>query len=146
MIHVFAVATPLLTNVPPSTNRISPPQVTLTLSYHYYIIRVKTKRVIINSSLLMQQYIHSGSNTASLAEHMGTKISDHLFMTPNKLSEEMVKCASSIYSKLLLIPKLISIVRKLSFHLKNSMICGVQASERTPLLMISSISADLIAQ
>lgn len=48
----------------------------------------------------MQQYIQNGSNTGSLAEHMGTRISDHIFMTPNKLSEEMIKCVSGIYSKL----------------------------------------------
>ncbi|KAH0851696.1 hypothetical protein HID58_036102 [Brassica napus] len=29
---------------------------------------------------------------------MGTKISDHIVMAPNKLSEEMIKCASAIYS------------------------------------------------
>ncbi|KAH0886033.1 hypothetical protein HID58_062129 [Brassica napus] len=51
-------------------------------------------------STLNQRSTFSGSNTASLAEHMGTKISDHIFMTPNKLSEEMIKCASAIYSKL----------------------------------------------
>ncbi|EOA26696.1 hypothetical protein CARUB_v10022780mg [Capsella rubella] len=50
--------------------------------------------------LSIHEYIQNGSNTASLAEHMGTRISDHIFMTPNKLSEEMIKCASAIYSKL----------------------------------------------
>ncbi|CAE6004718.1 unnamed protein product [Arabidopsis arenosa] len=50
--------------------------------------------------LSIHKYIQNGSNTASLAEQMGTRISDHIFMTPNKLSEEMIKCVSAIYSKL----------------------------------------------
>ncbi|CAH8381765.1 unnamed protein product [Eruca vesicaria subsp. sativa] len=58
------------------------------------------QRSTFNNRISPPEYIHNGSNTASLAEHMGTKISDHIFMTPNKLSEEMVKCASAIYSKL----------------------------------------------
>ncbi|KAG4987866.1 hypothetical protein JHK85_030849 [Glycine max] len=35
-----------------------------------------------------------------LAEHLGTRISDHVPVTPNKLSEDMVKCISAIYCKL----------------------------------------------
>ncbi|CAG7907051.1 unnamed protein product [Brassica rapa] len=58
------------------------------------------QRSTFNNRISPPEYIHNGSNTASLAEHMGTKISDHIFMTPNKLSEEMIKCASAIYSKL----------------------------------------------
>ncbi|KAJ4902877.1 hypothetical protein Rs2_16828 [Raphanus sativus] len=58
------------------------------------------QRSAFNNRISPPEYIHNGSNTASLAEHMGTKISDHIFMTPNKLSEEMIKCGSAIYSKL----------------------------------------------
>ncbi|KAJ0260397.1 Uncharacterized protein HA466_0066040 [Hirschfeldia incana] len=58
------------------------------------------QRSTFNNRISPPEYIHSGSNTASHAEHMGTKISDHIFMTPNKLSEEMIKCASAIFSKL----------------------------------------------
>ncbi|KAK1438963.1 hypothetical protein QVD17_04776 [Tagetes erecta] len=48
----------------------------------------------------MIEYVHTSSNITSLAEHLGTKISDHIPMTPNKVSEEMVKCMSVIYWKL----------------------------------------------
>lgn len=40
------------------------------------------------------------SNIISLAEHLGTRISDHIPETPNRLSEDMIKCISTIYSKL----------------------------------------------
>lgn len=40
------------------------------------------------------------SNIISLAEHLGTRISDHVPETPNRLSEDMIKCISTIYSKL----------------------------------------------
>lgn len=69
-------------------NRISPPEDSL-FACHSQPFSIKEASLTLN-----------GSNTASLAEHMGTKISDHIFMTPNKLSEEMIKCASAIYSKL----------------------------------------------
>lgn len=36
----------------------------------------------------------------SLAEHLGARISDHVPETPNKLSEDMVRCISGIYCKL----------------------------------------------
>ncbi|KAI3927260.1 hypothetical protein MKW92_022870 [Papaver armeniacum] len=36
----------------------------------------------------------------SLAEHLGTSIADHVPDTPNKISEDMIKCMSSIYCKL----------------------------------------------
>ncbi|XP_026456176.1 uncharacterized protein LOC113357110 isoform X2 [Papaver somniferum] len=36
----------------------------------------------------------------SLAEHLGTSIADHVPDTPNKTSEDMIKCMSSIYCKL----------------------------------------------
>ncbi|KAL1212179.1 hypothetical protein V5N11_001432 [Cardamine amara subsp. amara] len=67
-------------------NRISPPEDSVFACH--------------SQPLSIKEYIQNGSNTASLAEHMGTRISDHIFMTPNKLSEEMIKCISAIYSKL----------------------------------------------
>ncbi|KAG7567450.1 hypothetical protein ISN45_Aa04g003250 [Arabidopsis thaliana x Arabidopsis arenosa] len=67
-------------------NRISPPEDSVFACH--------------SQPLSIQKYIQNGSNAASLAEHMGTRISDHIFMTPNKLSEEMIKCVSAIYSKL----------------------------------------------
>ncbi|KAI7740526.1 hypothetical protein M8C21_024438, partial [Ambrosia artemisiifolia] len=48
----------------------------------------------------MMEYAHTSSNVTSLAEHLGTKITDHIHMTPNKVSEDMVKCISAIYCKL----------------------------------------------
>ncbi|KAG2316994.1 hypothetical protein Bca52824_020116 [Brassica carinata] len=45
-------------------------------------------------------YVQNGENVISLAEHLGTRISDHIPETPNKLSEGMVKCMSEIYCKL----------------------------------------------
>ena len=49
----------------------------------------------------MQYACGSSSNIISLAEHLGTRISDHVLpVTPNKLSEDMVKCISAIYCKL----------------------------------------------
>ncbi|KAG7614450.1 hypothetical protein ISN44_As05g062350 [Arabidopsis suecica] len=45
-------------------------------------------------------YVQNGDNLISLAEHLGTRISDHVPETPNKLSEGMVKCMSEIYCKL----------------------------------------------
>ncbi|KAL9357067.1 hypothetical protein Peur_050320 [Populus x canadensis] len=48
----------------------------------------------------MMEYAHSASNIISLAEHLGTRISDHVPETPNKLSEDMIKCMSAIYCKL----------------------------------------------
>ncbi|KAG2301010.1 hypothetical protein Bca4012_059308 [Brassica carinata] len=45
-------------------------------------------------------HMHDGENLISLAEHLGTRISDHVPETPNKLSEGMVKCMSDIYCKL----------------------------------------------
>lgn len=48
----------------------------------------------------MQYAQSSSSNIISLAEHLGTRISDHVPVAPNKLSEDMVKCISAIYCKL----------------------------------------------
>ncbi|XP_065873373.1 uncharacterized protein [Euphorbia lathyris] len=50
--------------------------------------------------LSMMEYAQNASNIISLAEHLGTRISDHVQETPNKLSEEMIKCMSAIYCKL----------------------------------------------
>ncbi|XP_057951913.1 uncharacterized protein LOC131146341 isoform X5 [Malania oleifera] len=48
-----------------------------------------------------ERYAQSASpNVISLAEHLGTHISDHVSETPNKLSEDMIKCMSVIYCKL----------------------------------------------
>ena len=47
------------------------------------------------------QYAQStSSNIISLAEHLGTRVSDHIPDTPNRLSEDMIKCMSTIYCKL----------------------------------------------
>ncbi|KAJ3674046.1 hypothetical protein LUZ60_006038 [Juncus effusus] len=35
----------------------------------------------------------------SLAEHLGTKVSDHITLTPNKISEELIRCMCTIYYK-----------------------------------------------
>ncbi|XP_021661298.2 uncharacterized protein LOC110650564 isoform X2 [Hevea brasiliensis] len=50
--------------------------------------------------LSMMEYAHNATNIFSLAEHLGTHISDHVPETPNKLSEDMIKCMSAIYCKL----------------------------------------------
>ncbi|KAJ6304924.1 hypothetical protein OIU78_020465 [Salix suchowensis] len=50
--------------------------------------------------LSMMEQAQSASNIISLAEHLGTRISDHVPETPNKLSEDMIKCMSAIYCKL----------------------------------------------
>ncbi|MBA0643323.1 hypothetical protein Goklo_027631, partial [Gossypium klotzschianum] len=50
--------------------------------------------------LSMTEYAQNASNIISLAEHLGTRISDHLPETPNKLSEDMIKCMAAIYCKL----------------------------------------------
>lgn len=48
---------------------------------------------------------NTSSNIISLAEHLGTRISDHVPVSPNKLSEDMIKCMCTIYSKLADPPK-----------------------------------------
>ncbi|KAE9606738.1 hypothetical protein Lal_00026090 [Lupinus albus] len=61
----------------------------------------KPLRACYSQPLSMMEYAQStSSNIISLAEHLGTRISDHVPDTPNKLSEEMVKCISTIYCKL----------------------------------------------
>ncbi|GAB2282531.1 hypothetical protein Dimus_017072 [Dionaea muscipula] len=51
--------------------------------------------------LSMMEYAHSAtSNVISLAEHLGTCISDLIPETPNRISEDMVKCMSAIFYKI----------------------------------------------
>lgn len=61
----------------------------------------KAVRACHSQPLSMMEYAqNSSSHVISLAEHLGTRISDHITETPNRLSEDMVKCMSSIYCKL----------------------------------------------
>ncbi|CAN6459882.1 unnamed protein product [Victoria cruziana] len=43
---------------------------------------------------------NSNSGIISLADHLGTCIADHVPETPNRLSEDMIRCMGSIYCKL----------------------------------------------
>ncbi|KAI3452101.1 hypothetical protein Pfo_008766 [Paulownia fortunei] len=53
----------------------------------------KAVRACHSQPLSMMEYAqNSSSHVTSLAEHLGTRISDHIPETPNKLSEDMVKC------------------------------------------------------
>ncbi|XP_022739967.1 uncharacterized protein LOC111292049 [Durio zibethinus] len=72
------------------SNRTSPPDETL----------AKAVRACHSQPLSMMEYAQNASNIISLAEHLGTRISDHFPETPNKLSEDMIKCMSAIYCKL----------------------------------------------
>ncbi|GFZ18623.1 electron transporter, putative [Actinidia rufa] len=63
----------------------------------------KAVRACYSQPLSMMEYAqNASSNLISLAEHLGTRISDHVHVpeTPNKLSEDMIKCMSAIYCKL----------------------------------------------
>ncbi|XP_052481576.1 uncharacterized protein LOC105763314 isoform X1 [Gossypium raimondii] len=60
----------------------------------------KAVRACHSQPLSMMEYAQNASNIISLAEHLGTCISDHAPDTPNKLSEDMIKCMSVIYCKL----------------------------------------------
>jgi hypothetical protein len=40
------------------------------------------------------------SGIVSLADILGTRIADHVPQTPNRISEDMIKCIASIYIKL----------------------------------------------
>ncbi|CAH1428989.1 unnamed protein product [Lactuca virosa] len=61
----------------------------------------KSLRACYSQPPSMMEYAQTNSsNLISLAEHLGTRISDHVLETPNKLSEDMVKCMSTIYCKL----------------------------------------------
>ncbi|PRQ47745.1 putative ternary complex factor MIP1, leucine-zipper [Rosa chinensis] len=71
--------------------RTSPPEESL----------AKALRACHSQPLSMMEYAqNTSSNVISLAEHLGTRISDHIQETPNKLSEDMIKCMSTIYCKL----------------------------------------------
>ena len=48
----------------------------------------------------LQYAQNTSSNVISLAEHLGTRISDHVPETPNRISEDMIKCMSGIFCKL----------------------------------------------
>ncbi|XP_038723914.1 uncharacterized protein LOC120015526 isoform X1 [Tripterygium wilfordii] len=70
--------------------RTSPPEDSL----------AKAVRACHSQPLSMTKYAQNASNIISLAEHLGTRISDHVPDTPNKLSEDMIRCMSAIYCKL----------------------------------------------
>lgn len=72
------------------SNRTSPPEESLG----------RAVRACHSQPLSMMEYAQSASNIISLAEHLGTSIYDHVPETPNKLSEDMIKCMSAIYCKL----------------------------------------------
>ncbi|KAL1824365.1 hypothetical protein ACET3Z_011143 [Daucus carota] len=58
-------------------------------------------RACYSQPLSMMEYgQNTASNIISLAEHLGTRISDHVPETPNKLAEDMIQCISDIYCKL----------------------------------------------
>ncbi|XP_050262096.1 uncharacterized protein LOC126706604 isoform X1 [Quercus robur] len=50
--------------------------------------------------LSMLEQAQTTTSSVSLAEHLGTCISNHIPETPNWLSEEMIKCISAIYCEL----------------------------------------------
>ncbi|XP_021847815.1 uncharacterized protein [Spinacia oleracea] len=58
----------------------------------------KALRACHSQPLSMSEY--AASNVISLAEHLGTRISDHIPETPNRISEDMVKCMAAIFYKL----------------------------------------------
>ncbi|KAK6152676.1 hypothetical protein DH2020_012315 [Rehmannia glutinosa] len=62
----------------------------------------KAVRACHSQPLSMMEYDQKASSpVTSLAEHLGTHISDHIVAdTPNKLSQDMVKCMSDIYCRL----------------------------------------------
>ncbi|PPD69330.1 hypothetical protein GOBAR_DD33783 [Gossypium barbadense] len=63
----------------------------------YSIVNHQSVNILLLGS---RQYAQNASNIISLAEHLGTRISDHVPETPNKLSEDMIKCMAAIYCKL----------------------------------------------
>ncbi|XP_010243302.1 PREDICTED: uncharacterized protein LOC104587397 isoform X2 [Nelumbo nucifera] len=60
----------------------------------------KAVRACHSQPLSMVEAENATSNVISLAEHLGTRISDHVPETPNRISEDMIKCMSAIYCKL----------------------------------------------
>lgn len=69
------------------------------LEFHY-IHSTSTTLILWFIWRFLQYAQNTSSHMISLAEHLGTRISDHIPETPNKLSEDMVKCMCSIYCKL----------------------------------------------
>ncbi|KAG5062298.1 hypothetical protein HKD37_02G003445 [Glycine soja] len=66
-------------------------------------VLTESLRTCHSQPLSMMEYaqnVDASSRIISLAEHLGTRISDHIPDTPNRLSEDMVKCISAIYCKL----------------------------------------------
>ncbi|XP_031401548.1 uncharacterized protein LOC116211348 isoform X2 [Punica granatum] len=49
---------------------------------------------------LMEYAQNNATSVISLAEYLGTSISEHVPETPNRLSEDMIKCMAAIYCKL----------------------------------------------
>ncbi|OIW09743.1 hypothetical protein TanjilG_14266 [Lupinus angustifolius] len=75
------------------TTRASPSSESLTISEracHYQPLSV----------MKYDRRVDGSSNIISLAEHLGTDISHHIPDTPNRLSEDMIKCMSAIYCRL----------------------------------------------
>ncbi|XP_058754795.1 uncharacterized protein LOC131627954 [Vicia villosa] len=73
--------------------RVSPPEEALTDSL----------RACYSQPLSMVEFaenVDASTKIISLAEHLGTRIFDHIPETANRLSEDMVKCISEIYYKL----------------------------------------------
>ncbi|CAM8902226.1 unnamed protein product [Rhodiola kirilowii] len=64
------------------------------------VIDAKGFRACESQPVSMEYTQTTSGNLVSLAEHLGTRISDHLPKTPNRLSEDMIKCMSAIYCKL----------------------------------------------
>lgn len=70
------------------------------LSYCFKFVQL-TNLILFGMSYLQNaENKTSTSNIISLAEHLGTRISDHIPETPNRISEDMIKCMSTIYCKL----------------------------------------------
>ncbi|KAK2411062.1 hypothetical protein QL285_046385 [Trifolium repens] len=75
------------------TEKVSPPEEESTDSL----------RACYSQPLSMLEYAESvdaSTKIISLAEHLGTRIFDHIPETANRLSEDMIKCISAIYYKL----------------------------------------------
>lgn len=51
-------------------------------------------------SCICLQHAQNNDSNASLADYLGTNTQDYVFETPNLISEEMIKCISSIYCDL----------------------------------------------
>ncbi|RAL40785.1 hypothetical protein DM860_008483 [Cuscuta australis] len=70
------------------SSRTSPPQEKAMSTFHSQPLS------------MMEDTRNASSNIISLADHLGTHISDHIPVSPNRLSEEMIKCMCTIYCKL----------------------------------------------